>query len=128
VRLAAILAALALAVVLLGGCGSSGSSTSTGRSAPPRADGAKAPVGASARSCVLNAGSAAGLRAVGVSCREAQKVALAWRGQAACAATSGASHSACSVDRYRCLATRSDRGLMVSCAQPGHSISFTSKR
>lgn len=127
-RLAVPLAVLALAATALGGCGSSGDSTSTGGAAPSKAGAAKAPVGAATQSCVLNAGGASGLRATDVSCREAQRVALAWQRQPVCVASPGASRSACSVGRYRCLGTATDRGLAVACARPGHSISFRSKR
>lgn len=127
-RLAALLAVFALAAMVLSGCGSSGDSTSTGGAAPTKAGAAEAPVGATTQSCVLNAGGAVGLRAAGVPCQEAQKVALAWRRQAACSASAGASRSACSVGRYRCLGARTDRGLAVSCARPGRAVSFTAKR
>jgi hypothetical protein len=147
-RLAAPLLALALAAALLGGCGSSGGSTSNstgsagsheakgataphkarGATAPHKAKGATAPAGASTKSCPLSAGGASGLRATGVSCGQAQKVALAWGRQAACAAHPGASHSACAVRRYRCLGTVTARGLAVSCARPSRSIAFTAKR
>jgi hypothetical protein len=127
-RLAVPLAVFVLAPAALAGCGSSGDSASTGGAAPSKAGGAKAPVGAATQSCVLNAGGASELRAVGVPCREAQKVALTWGEQPACSASADASRSACSVGRYRCLGARTDRGLAVACARPGHSISFRSKR
>jgi hypothetical protein len=124
-RRAAPLAVLALAAVLLLGCGSSSSEESSTGSGSP---GARTPAGASARACPLNVGGIRGLRATGVSCGEAQRVALAWRHSAACVETPGASHNACAVRGYRCIATATDRGWSVGCAKPGRSIAFTARR
>lgn len=129
-RLAVPLAVFAL-TALLAGCGSDSAPSgvhSEFHGGPPKRGTAKSPVGAATKSCVLNAGGTTGLRAVGVSCREAQKVALAWERRAACSPSAETSRSACSVGRYRCLGTVTDRGLAVACARPGHSISFRSKR
>jgi hypothetical protein len=128
VRLATPLAVLALAAALLGGCGSSGEEISTGPTVPPKTNGAEAPIGASTQSCILNLGGVDGLRANGVSCGKAQKVALSWRRNAACSADPNASRSSCTVDRYRCLATRTGHGLAVSCSRPKQAIAFTVER
>jgi len=133
-RIPTPLVVLALAAGLLAGCGGSssegtGSSSSgvTGSSSPgPHTS--TAPAGASVRACPLNIAGTQRLRATGVSCGEAQLVALTWWGSAGCAAEPGASHSACSSRGYRCIGTATDRGLAVSCARPGRAVSFTARR
>jgi hypothetical protein len=124
-RIAATAAALALAAALLGACGSSGGSGSTATTTEKAGGGA--PAGATAQSCVLSAGGVSGLRATGVSCGGAQKVALAWRRSAACVPRAGASRFSCEVGSYRCLGAATARGLAVGCARPGHSIAFLAK-
>jgi hypothetical protein len=125
-RLAATTVAAVLLAALAAGCGSSDDSGSTG-SETTRKQGAGAPVGATARSCALDAGGAVRLRATGVSCGKAQRVALAWGRSAACAADPDVSRSSCSVGGYRCLGARTERGLVVGCARPGRSVAFISK-
>jgi hypothetical protein len=135
-RLSTPLAVLALAAGMLTGCGGSSSeSTSTGSSSSgvtgsssPGSHTSTAPAGASVRACPLNIAGTQRLRATGVSCGEAQLVALTWWGSAGCTAEPGASHSACSVRSYRCIGTATDRGLAVSCARPGRAVSFTARR
>jgi hypothetical protein len=134
-RLAAPLAIVLLLAAFVAGCGSSdngggsnGGGAGGGASKPaPPANGSGAPAGASSRSCPLAANRAEGLRATGISCGAAQRLALAWQGQPKCAPKPGASRSSCSVRSYRCLTALTDRGLAVSCAQPGRSLAFTAK-
>lgn len=137
-RLAVPIAIVALAAALLGGCGGSSSgsestapdltSPAVAESAPePQTSEGGAPPGASAAGCETEATDAEALSATAVSCEEARGVMLAWQREAGCAAGAGASHSACTVRSYRCIATRTDRGLAVSCARPGHSIAFIAK-
>jgi hypothetical protein len=117
-RLAVPFAIVALlAAGLLGGCGGGSSSTSSTGGGAPATEGA--PPGASAQACGSES-----LRATGVSCAEAKSVLLAWQRGQSCAGTPGASHSACSVRGYRCIGARTERGLAVSCAQPGRAIAF----
>jgi hypothetical protein len=127
VRLATPIAIAVLAAALLGGCGGSSSSSSTtgGSGGSPGASSSTAPAGASAHVCVLNAGGAEGLRATGVSCGKAQRLAIAWRRSGACAPAGGASRSACTVSSYRCLTTSTARGFTVACSRPGRSVAFT---
>jgi hypothetical protein len=121
--------ALAIAAVLIAGCGSSsgGDSTAPATAPAPSSGGATAPAGASATSCEANAVGIGALRATGISCGEARQALLAWQRAADCAGSPGASHSACTVSSYRCIGTRTDRGLAVSCARPGRSIAFIAK-
>jgi hypothetical protein len=125
-RLAGPAAILGLALLALSGCGSSGDDTgsTTGGSQPATA----APPGATARACVLDAGSVSSLRAAHVSCGAAQKVAVAWTKAAACKPPAGASRAGCTVSPYRCVAAATDRGWSVSCARPGRAVAFTAKR
>ncbi|MGV1047084.1 MAG: hypothetical protein ACOYD4_00975 [Solirubrobacterales bacterium] len=123
--------AIAVLAASLAGCGGSSpgtGSTATGSTAAPQGGAATAPAGASAQSCETQAVDAEALRATGASCEEARQVMFAWQRDSGCAGSAGASHAACTVRSYRCIATRADRGLAVSCAGPGRSIAFIAKR
>ncbi len=128
-RLAIPILAAAAAAALLGGCGgsSSGGSTSGGSATSP-SQGATAPAGASARACPIDASGIEALRAAGVSCGEAQRLASGWRRSASCAPAAGASRSACTVRSYRCLAASTARGYTVGCSRPGRSVAFIVRR
>ncbi len=128
-RLAVPIAIVALAA-LVGGCGGSSesNSTDTGSGAAPQGGAATAPPGASAQSCNGGLAETESLRATGISCGEAKAVLLAWQRDDGCVGSQGISHIACTVRSYRCIATRTDRGLSVSCARPGRSVAFTSRR
>lgn len=128
-RLAVPITIITLAAALLAGCGGSESdSTETGLSTAPQGGAATAPAGASARSCEVGVAGIEGVRATGISCGSAKTVLLAWNRKEGCAGSQGISHIACTVRSYRCIATRTDRGLSVSCARPGRSIAFISER
>lgn len=129
-RLAAPLAIVALAATLAVGCGDSSSrdSNAGGTASSPPASTSTAPAGASAHACPLDAGGAERLRATGVSCGEAQRLALAWNRSEACASPAGASRSGCTVRSYRCLAAATDRGLSVGCSRRGRSVAFIVRR
>jgi hypothetical protein len=131
-KLAVPLAILALAAALLAGCGSSSDEstrTDTGPVAtPPPASGSEAPLGAAAKSCDTHAVDAEGLRVTAVSCGEGRRVMFGWQRAEGCGLIDGASRGSCAVRSYRCLTTKTDRGLAVSCARPGHSIAFIAKR
>lgn len=122
-RFATPIVAFAVLLAALGGCG--GSSGESGSTTSPGSSSSTSPAGASVRACPVDVGGVEGLRAGGVSCGEAQRLAGAWRHYAGCAATPGASHSACTVGGYRCIGTVTDRGLAVSCSRPGRAVSFT---
>jgi hypothetical protein len=129
VRLAAPLAGVLFAAAMLAGCGSSSQdSTRSETSAAPPPSGSGAPVGASAKSCDSYASDAAALRATNVSCSQARQVMYGWQQQGSCSTPAGASRSSCLTRSYRCLATRSDRGIAVSCARAGQSIAFVARR
>lgn len=122
-RFATSILAIALLLAALSGCG--GSSDESGSTTSPGASSSTSPAGASVHVCSLNVGGVAGLRAVGVSCGEARRLASAWRRSSDCPASPGASHSACTVRAYRCIGTVTGRGLAVSCSRPGRAVSFT---
>jgi hypothetical protein len=50
-----------------------------------------------------------------------------WARRGECSSPAGASRYSCTVSRYRCLGARTDRGIAVSCAQPGRSVSFVAR-
>jgi hypothetical protein len=131
-RLISALAIVALAAALMAGCSSSsdeGTQTDAGPAAQsPRASGAEAPVGAAAKSCDTHAVDAEALRVTAVSCGEGRRVMFGWQQAEGCGLIDGASRGSCPVRSYRCLATKADRGISVSCARPGHSIAFIAKR
>ena len=118
------------AAVILAGCGSDESTTTPAETAPagtgPVAGASSAPAGAAAHGC----GEVDGLtkvRTVGVACREARLVAAAWN-VPRCRPSPSESRSACTVRQYRCQGVATDRGVSVSCSQPGQSISFLRPR
>jgi len=113
---------LALAA-LAGGCGDSGT-----RSTSSEETTSTSPPGASARSCAGAVRGIASLRVVGVGCATGRGVAASWSNRRGCAAPAGHSRSVCSAGGYRCTGTATDRGIAVSCAGPGRSISFTATR
>lgn len=127
-RLALPIVLLALAAALVAGCGDSGEDSGLGGSKGTEANDSSAPAGAAAQACALDVGGTQNLRAAGVSCGEAQRVALGWQRGGACALPAGTSRSGCSVRSYRCLAAVTDRGLAVSCGRPGRSVAFLAPR
>lgn len=127
-RLAVPIAIVALSAAALVGCGDSSSEQSSSGATAPPASTSTAPAGASAHACPLSAGGAEGLRATGVSCGKAQRLAIAWRRSGECVPPAGASRSACTISSYRCLAAATGRGLAVSCARPGRAVAFTARQ
>jgi hypothetical protein len=129
-RLAAALLTAVLLAASLAACGGSGSGSETtrGESTRQRAGRPSSPAGASAQACAAATARVEGLRVTATSCGEGQRLALAWRHGSACQLGPGASRAGCSVGSYRCSAVRSDRGVAVNCARPGHTIAFTVPR
>jgi hypothetical protein len=112
-------ATLVLSIALLAGCGDSSSEeTST----------PKAPVGATAKSCGTRAPGFQALRVTGATCPLARRVMHGWQRIYSCASPAGASRHACTAGSYRCASVRTDRGVAVSCAGPGQSVAFISRR
>jgi hypothetical protein len=112
----------ALVAILVSGCGSSGTESSGEGSAKTAA-----PQGAAAPTC---AGAPAGvktLRVSGVDCATGRNIVAVWTAKNACSTPAGASRTSCTASGYRCLGITTERGLVVSCARPGHSISFVVK-
>lgn len=142
-RLAVPLATVALAAGLLAGCGDSGSGPAGtgpeggsgsagarpegGTGSQPRAGASSAPAGARARACGATATRARGLRVVAVTCEEGRRVLRAWGRGRGCRPAAGAGRGACTVRSYRCAAVGADRGIAVSCARPGRTVSFLAR-
>jgi hypothetical protein len=129
--------ALALVALLaLAGCGSS--SSGGGSTAQPATEpsattstapsGEEGPVGARAQSCPDGSVVAPGLRVTGASCAKGRATVAAWQGESSCSSPAGASRFACTVAGLRCLGVATDRGVVVSCAGPGRSVSFVTRR
>ncbi len=113
--------AIALAVSLIAGCGSSGE-TASAPEPLKRAGGSGGPIGASVKKCPA-AGVLTALRVSGVSCATGVAVMSSWNFPR-CRPAKSESRSACTVRRYRCLSVRTARGVPVNCARRGRSITF----
>lgn len=118
----------------MAGCGDSsietdGSRTGTVTSVVPTPgkENSRPAIGASARSCDAYSTDVGALRATRISCSQARQVMYGWQRERSCAAPAGASRNSCLTRSYRCLATRTDRGLAVSCARKGQSIAFLAR-
>lgn len=125
---AALAVALVVTALLLAGCGSSGSGSGDESSTAPASEPAGAPPGAAAQSCATGVRGVGTLRATGVSCAAAAQVAAGWTASPGCAPSGASTRSSCSLGRYRCLALVAERGVAVSCARAGHSVSFLTRR
>jgi len=126
---------LALAVLAAGlfallgsGCGSSDETTESGSSSGGGATPSEQPVGATAQDCAAAVAGISRLRVTGVDCPAGQDVVVGWDEKGSCRAPAGASRVSCNVGDYRCLGAAAERGLAISCARPGHSVSFVAKR
>lgn len=115
--------AVALVAMLANGCGSSGTETSGAGS-----NRTEAPQGARAQACAGTAAGVEGLRVSGVGCATGRDVVATWTAKSACATPAAASRTSCTAGAYRCLGAAAERGIAVSCARPGRSISFVFKR
>jgi hypothetical protein len=123
--------AAAICIALVAGCGSDQSTTTSGGTGAatetsPSAGASSAPAGAAAHRCGA-VGTLVAVRAVGIGCEKARLVAGAWD-VPRCHPAADGSRSACTVRRYRCQGVVTDRGVSVSCARPGQSISFRRPR
>jgi hypothetical protein len=116
-------AALVLVAILASGCGSSGTESPGAGSTETTA-----PQSAAVQDCAGTSAGVKGLRVSGVGCATGGGVAAGWTAKGACAPPPGASRTSCAVGDYRCLGTATERGLAVSCARPGRSISFVFRR
>jgi hypothetical protein len=117
------LLAVALIAIPASGCGSSGTESSGGGSTKTAA-----PLSAAALSCANAPTDIGQLRVSGVDCAAGRDVVAGWAAKDACEAPAAASRTSCTAGGYRCLGIATERGLAVSCAQPGRSISFVAKR
>ncbi len=120
--------ATAVAAFAAGGCGSSDESSKGRATTGEGATTSTAPAGAAARNCSATVDGVADLSVTGVDCEEGRGVVVFWTAQRSCRRPAGASRVSCSVAAYRCLGATTDRGLAVSCARPGRSVSFVAKR
>lgn len=127
-RIAASTIAIALLLAaLLSGCGSS-SDVKTDSEARTGTVPGGAPIGARPKRCGKDVADAHGqLLATNVNCDTALKVVIAWneRGDPC---TAKESRPACTVSGFRCIGAHTDRGMAVSCSQPGRSIAFIGRR
>jgi len=117
---------MAVVALAAGGCGSSdesGEGTTTGGDETT----SQAPAGAAARNCSVTVDGVDDLRVSGVDCEEGEGVVIFWSAQRGCRTPAGASRVSCRVANYRCLGASTDRGLVVSCARPGRSVSFVAR-
>lgn len=129
-----LLSVLLVAVALAGlttGCGSSGEGSGYGSKdsaeepATATATTPQAPPGASARTCDSGVPGTEEVRVTGVRCVTGLRVVAAWAAKSPCSAPAGGSRFSCAVDDgYRCLGASAERGIAVSCARPGASVSF----
>ena len=120
------LAVAVLAAALLGGCGDS--SSNQGATQTEKAQTDTAPAGAAARSCEAHSADAAALRATEIPCDQARQAMHDWQREPSCPLPAGASRGSCLTRSYRCLATRTARGVAVSCSRAGQSVAFTARR
>jgi hypothetical protein len=114
--------AVALVALLASGCGSSGTNSGEGSTKTT------APRGAMALTCAGAPAGVEALRVSGVDCAAGRQVASAWTEKNGCGAVPGASRTSCTAGIYHCLGIATERGLAISCARPGRSISFLAKR
>jgi hypothetical protein len=128
-----LVVAIALAALVLAGCGSSSDETTAGKAtettspAAPKAN-SSGLHGAFAKSCGAAAGGVAKIRATGISCAKGKKLATEWSAAENCTIPQGASRGSCRVGPTICLSTVSDRGVAVSCARPNQSVAFIARR
>jgi len=115
--------AAALVAILASGCGSSGTETS-GEGSTKTA----APPGVAMAACTGTPAGVEALRVSGVDCATERNIVAVWTAKNACSTPASASRTSCTAGAYRCLAITTERGLAVSCARPGRSISFVVKR
>jgi hypothetical protein len=124
-----LLALIAIAVAI-GGCGSSSDKTQTAE--PPAststAPKSEAPVGVRAQSCKGHSAAASEIRVTGVPCAAGRSIVTAWSHDKSCSSPAGASRTSCKVGGLTCLGAATDRGIAVTCAEAGRSISFVGKR
>ncbi|MET0559837.1 MAG: hypothetical protein ABW065_14410 [Solirubrobacterales bacterium] len=127
-RLAAALVIVTLTAGLLVACGSDSSpGPSHGDDSERGEGGARAPIGASLRSCAAATSQIAGLRVIAASCGEGRRVAHGWQRGNGCRPSGGVSRAACAVGPYRCSSVRADRGVAVNCARSGSTVAFIAR-
>jgi hypothetical protein len=129
-RILGAVPAILLVTLALAGCGSSSDET-TGSNPPANSSPAparpEAPAGSTAAVCKGSAAAGGELRVTGVSCEMARQVAAGWFKDGACAGAPGASRTSCHLGAFTCLGAATDRGIAVTCAAPGRSLSFVAK-
>ncbi len=126
-RLLLILALLAAAAPA--GCGSSNDDATNEARTTATATTPPAPAGAAVWSCEGTVAGTGDVRVTGIGCDGGRGVVARWASEPSCSAPAGASRFACTVHGgYRCLGAGAERGIAVSCARPGSSVSFVAKR
>jgi hypothetical protein len=126
-HLLSLLALLGVAIAMAAGCGSSGKGSESAGERGGQAAGP--PAGASVATCEIGGVAGVGhVRVTGAECPFARGVVASWNDASACDAPAHGSRVSCSIGGLRCLGTATERGLAVSCAELGRSISFLAKR
>lgn len=124
-----LVVAITALVAVMDGCGASSSdqgSPGGHGTASPR--GATAPVGASAQRCTGAVTGVEELRVSGIDCAVGRGIVASWANVRRCSVPAGASRFSCPIAGYRCLGAATDRGIAVTCARPGRSVSFITRR
>jgi hypothetical protein len=138
-RASLTLIAVALATTLVvSGCGSSSEETGDGTTAPagteatgtppPDSSPSGVPSGVRAKACGSAGKGLEAVRVTGVGCAAGRKLASSWADSENCTIPAQASRGSCRVQGRVCLSALTDRGVAVTCAAPGKSVSFIARR
>ena len=137
-RASLTLIAVALATTLVvSGCGSSSEETGDGTAPagteatgapPPASSPSGAPSGIRAKACGSAGKGLEAVRVTGVGCAAGRKLASSWAVSENCTIPAQASRGSCRVQGRVCLSAATDRGIAVTCAAPGKSVSFIARR
>lgn len=118
--------AAALLAAALAGCGSSSDGTGAEDGG---ASSSSAPPGVAVKDCGSGRKGVAEIRVAGTSgCVAGHRIATVWSNSKNCAVPEKASRGSCRLGPLTCLSTVADRGVSVSCAMRGSTVSFLVRR